>query len=199
MSEHREHHSALSPFRLPVFRGLWTANVISTTGGYINDVGAAWLMTSLSPSPLLVSLIQVAANAPFFVLALPAGALGDMLNKRKLLLVTQVAMMVLSALLGVLTLLGLISPVSLLLILFGIEVFDALAGPAWQTLIPEIVGPNDLRPAITLNSVGINVARSVGPALRGALATRRHSWRCSSSSGAGRDALSKVPFPPSDS
>ncbi|HEX4793473.1 MAG TPA: MFS transporter [Humisphaera sp.] len=169
MSEHREHHSALSPFRLPVFAGLWTANVISTTGGYINDVGAAWLMTSLSASPLMVSLIQVAANAPFFVLALPAGALGDILNKRKLLLATQVAMMILSALLGVLTMLGLVSPISLLLILFGIEVFDALAGPAWQTLVPEIVGPNDLRPAITLNSVGINVARSVGPALGGAL------------------------------
>jgi hypothetical protein len=81
MSE-REHHSSLAPFRLPAFRGLWTANVLSTTGGYINDVGAAWLMTSLSSSPLMVSLIQVAANAPFFLLALPAGALGDVLDKQ---------------------------------------------------------------------------------------------------------------------
>lgn len=82
-------------------------------GGYINDVGAAWLMTSLSPSPFMVSLIQVAANAPFFLLALPAGALGDILDKRRLLLVTQIAMMLLTALLDVLTLLGLVSPVSL--------------------------------------------------------------------------------------
>jgi MFS family permease len=169
MSERREHHSALAPFRLPLFRGLWTANVLSTIGGYINDVGAAWLMTSLSPSPLMVSLVQVASNAPFLLLALPGGALGDVLNKRKLLLVTQVAMMVLSALLGVLTLLGRISPVSLLLILFLVEVFDALAGPAWQTLIPEIVGGKGMRAAITLNSVGMNVARALGPALGGAL------------------------------
>lgn len=169
MSESRELNSALAPFRLPMFRGLWTANVLSTIGGYINDVGAAWLMTSLSSSPLMVSLIQVAANAPFFLLALPGGALGDILDKRKLLLVTQIVMMVLSALLGVLTLLGLISPVSLLLILFVVEVFDALAGPAWQTLIPEMVGPKEMRAAITLNSVGMNVARAVGPAIGGAL------------------------------
>jgi MFS family permease len=169
MREGREPNSALAPFRLPMFRGLWTANVLSTIGGYINDVGAAWLMTSLSPSPLMVSLIQVASNAPFFLLALPGGALGDILNKRNLLLVTQIVMMVLSALLGILTLLGLISPVSLLLILFTVEVFDALAGPAWQTVIPEMVGPKELRAAITLNSVGLNVARAVGPALGGAI------------------------------
>jgi MFS family permease len=169
MSERRELSPALAPFRMPMFRGLWSANVLSTIGGYVNDVGAAWLMTSLSTSPLLVSLVQVASNAPFFLLALPGGALGDILDKRKLLLVTQNVMMVLSALLGVLTLLGLISPVSLLLILFTVEVFDALAGPAWQTLIPEMVGPKEMRAAITLNSVGMNVARAVGPALGGAI------------------------------
>ena len=169
MRERREPNSPLAPFRLPIFRGLWTANVLSTIGGYINDIGATWLMTSLSASPLMVSLVQVASNAPFFLLALPGGALGDILDKRKLLLVTQIVMMALSALLGVLTLLGLMSPVSLLLMLFTIEVFDALAGPAWQTLIPEIVGPKEMRAAITLNSVGMNVARAVGPAMGGAL------------------------------
>jgi len=169
MSDRREHNSVLAPFRLPLFRALWTANVLTTIGGYINDVGAAWLMTSLSPSPLMVSLIQVAANSPFFLLALPAGALGDILDKRRLLLVTQVAMMLLTALLGVLTLLGLVSPVSLLLVLFMVEVFDALAGPAWQTLIPEIVGPKDMHAGITLNSVGMSVARAIGPAIGGAL------------------------------
>ena len=143
--------------------------MLSTTGGYINDVGAAWLMTSLSSSPVMVSMIQVASNAPFFLLALPGGALGDILDKRKLLLVTQIAMMALSALLGILTLLGFITPVSLLLILFVVEIFDALAGPAWQTLIPEIVGPKQMHSAITLNSVGMNVARAMGPAIGGAL------------------------------
>jgi len=169
MSKRREHPSALEPFRLPIFRGLWSANVLTTIGGYINDVGAAWLMTSLSSSPFMVSLIQVASNAPFFLLALPGGALGDILDKRRLLLVTQIAMMLLSALLGVLTLLGIITPASLLLILFAVEIFDALAGPAWQTVIPEIVDPKEMRAAITLNSVGISVARAVGPAMGGAL------------------------------
>jgi MFS family permease len=169
MSERRKHPDTLSPFKLPIYRGLWSANVVTTIGGYVNDVGAAWLMTSLSPSPLMVSLIQVAANSPFFLLALPGGALGDIVDKRRLLLMTQIAMMLLSALLGVLTLAGLISPVGLLLILFAVEIFDALAGPAWQTLVPEIVDPKDMRAAITLNSVGINVARAVGPAMGGAL------------------------------
>ncbi|HSZ56780.1 MAG TPA: MFS transporter [Tepidisphaeraceae bacterium] len=169
MSERPQQISSSRPSKLSAFYGLWTANVLSTTGGYINDVGAAWLMTSLSTSPLLISLIQVVSNAPFFLLALPAGALGDILDKRKLLLVTQIAMMLLSALLGALTMLGLITPLTLLLVLFATEVFDALAGPAWQTVTPEIVGPKNLRFAITLSTVGINVARAVGPALGGAL------------------------------
>jgi MFS family permease len=169
MVERLEEESALAPFRVPMFWGLWTATVLSTIGGYVNDVGAAWLMTSLSLSPLMVALVQVVSNVPFFLLSLPGGALGDILDKRKLLLVTQIVMAVLSALLGILTLLGFISPLSLLLILFAVEVFDALAGPAWQAVTPEIVGPNQLRAAITLNSVGLNIARAVGPALGGAL------------------------------
>jgi MFS family permease len=170
MSEPREHNSALAPFRVPAFRGLWTANVLSNIGGYINDVGAAWLMTSLSSSPLMVSLIQVAANAPFFLLALPAGALGDILDKRKLLLVTQVAMMVLSASLGILTLLGLISPVSLLLILFMVECSMLCRGQRGR--LSEIVGPKT-RSAITLNSVAINMARHGPRRLGGALVMSR--------------------------
>ena len=169
MSERPQQISSPRPSKLSAFYGLWSADVLSTTGSYINDVGAAWLMTSLSTSPLLVSLIQVVSNAPFFLLALPAGALGDILDKRKLLLVTQIVMMLLSALLGALTMLGLITPLTLLLLLFATEVFDALAGPAWQTVAPEIVDRGNLRFAITLSTVGINVARAVGPALGGAL------------------------------
>jgi MFS family permease len=169
MSEHPQQNLPPRHPKLSLFWAIWTANVLSTTGGFINDVGAAWLMTALSPSPLMVSLVQVVSNAPFFILALPGGALGDILDKRKLLLVTQIAMMILSAALGVLTVLGVITPRSLLWLLFGIEVFDALAGPAWQAVTPEIVDPKNLRGAITLNSVGINVARAVGPALGGAL------------------------------
>ena len=151
-------------------RKLWTANVsLDHQGiyqrcrvGVVDDVAVDVAADGLARA----SRVQRAI--------LPFGAswrepLGDILNKRKLLLVTQIAMMLLSAMLGVLTLLGHISPVSLLLILFTVEVFDALAGPAWQTLIPEIVGPKDMRAAIALNSVGMNVARALGPAMGGAL------------------------------
>ena len=164
-----ETHSLLAPFQVPIFRGLWAGNVLSTIGGYVNDVAAAWLMTSLSASPLMVSLIQVAANLPFFLLSLPGGALGDVVDRRKLLLITQIWMMALSVALGVFTLMGLMTPVVLLLITFMVEVADALGSPAWQAVIPEIVGPTDMRAAITLNSVGINVARAIGPALGGLL------------------------------
>jgi MFS family permease len=179
MSEQAEHLSATREPHAPdsraakpgrsLFWGLWSADVLSTTGGYINDVGATWLMTALSPSPLMVSLIQVVSNAPFFLLALPSGALGDIVDKRRLLLVAQIVMMLVSVLLGVLTVLGVITPGTLLLLLFVLEAFDAVAGPAWQTIIPEIVDRKDLRSAITLNSVGINVARAAGPALGGAI------------------------------
>jgi hypothetical protein len=129
-------HSGTSLSGNSVFWGLWIGDVLSTTGGYINDVGATWLMTALTTSPLMIALIQVVSNAPFFILALPSGALGDILDKRRLLLVAQIVMMVVSALLGVLTVLGVITPGSLLVLLFLIEAFDALAGPAWQTVNP---------------------------------------------------------------
>jgi MFS family permease len=169
MPKFGETRSLLAPFHVPIFRGLWAGNVLSTIGGYVNDVAAAWLMTSLSASPLMVSLIQVAANLPFFLLSLPGGALGDVVNRRRLLLITQIWMMLLSVVLGVLTLMGLMSPIVLLLITFLVEVADALGSPAWQAVIPEIVGPVDMRAAITLNSVGINVARAIGPAFGGLL------------------------------
>jgi MFS family permease len=169
MPTYGETHSLLAPFRLPIFRELWAGNVLSTIGGYINDVAAAWLMTSLSASPLMVSLIQVAANLPFFIISLPGGALGDVVDRRKLLLTTQIWMMLLSVVLGVLTLMGRMSPVALLLITFMVEVADALGSPTWQAIIPEMVGSSDVRAAITLNSVGINVARAIGPALGGLL------------------------------
>ena len=169
MSEHPHQNLPRHLPKLSLFWAFWGANVLSTTGGYINDVGAAWLMTVLSPSPLMVSLIQVVSNAPFFILALLGGALGDILDKRKLMLVTQTAMMLLSAALGVLTILRLITPHSLLWLLFGIEIFDALSGPSSQAIIAEIVEPKSLRAAITLDSVGINIARAIGPALGGAL------------------------------
>jgi MFS family permease len=97
--------SMWSPLRQPVFRALWIASAVSTIGTWMHDVGAAWLMTTLAPnSPLLVALMQAAASLPFFLLALPAGAIADVVDRRKLLLWTQTWMLVVAALLGVLTL-----------------------------------------------------------------------------------------------
>src|SRR5690349_13084882 len=106
------------PLRRPLFRGLWLAAVVSNVGTWMQNVGAVWLMTALTPSPLLIALVQTATSLPFFLLALPAGALADVVDRRRLLLVTQAWMLVASAVLGVLALVGTIGPWSLLVLTF---------------------------------------------------------------------------------
>ena len=101
--------SAWSPFAYPVFRWLWIATVVSNIGTFMQSVGAAWLMTSLSKSPVIVALVQSASIFPMFLLALPAGALADIIDRRRLLLVTQAWMMVAAALLAALTYLSVFS------------------------------------------------------------------------------------------
>src|SRR5215470_18992540 len=98
------HASALAPLREPLFRSLWVAAVISYTGTWMQNVGAGWLMTSLTMSPLMVSLVQAATTLPVFFVILPAGALADMVDRRRLLLVTQAWMVVAAGLLGIFTL-----------------------------------------------------------------------------------------------
>jgi MFS family permease len=102
--------SAWSPLRQPVFRSLWIAAVASNIGTWMHDVGAVWLMTSLAPSPIMVALMQTATSLPFFLLALPAGALADIVDRRRLLLLMQEWMLVAAVLLGVLTLMGATTP-----------------------------------------------------------------------------------------
>src|SRR5256885_13112006 len=102
--------SAWSPLRRPLFRALWIADVVSSIGTWMHDSAAAWLMTLLTPSPLLVSLVQVATTLPLFLLALPAGALADILDRRRILLATQLWQFLTTAFLGVLTVTGLVQP-----------------------------------------------------------------------------------------
>src|SRR5436305_7086137 len=163
----RKNGSALDPLREPLFRSLWLAAVISYTGTWMQNVGAGWLMTQLTMSPLMVSLVQAATTVPVFLVILPAGALADMVDRRRFLLITQAWMVAAAGLLGILTLLGYTTPWVLLLFTFVLGIGAVMNDPAWQAITPEVVSPPQHASAVALNSVGFNVARSVGPALGG--------------------------------
>jgi MFS family permease len=159
--------SAWSPLRHPVFRAIWIASVASNVGTLMHGVGAAWLMTSLDASPLAVSLVQAAANAPLFILALPAGALADVVDRRRLLIATEIWMVAAAAGLGLATLAGVIGPWGLLAFTFALAVGAALNAPAWQAVMPELVPSSEVPEGLALGGVGFNLARAVGPTLGG--------------------------------
>jgi MFS family permease len=159
--------SAWTPLQEPLFRSLWIAAVISYTGTWMQNVGAGWLMTELTPSPLMVSLVRAAAAVPVFLLVLPAGALADMVDRRRLLLFTQVWMVAAAAALGVLTLLHAVTPWTLLAFTFLLGAGAVMNDPAWQAITPEIISPQKHASAVALNSAAFNAARAVGPALGG--------------------------------
>jgi len=130
-------------------------------------VGAAWLMTSLSSSPLQIALIQTASALPFFILALPAGSIGDIVDRRKLILGTEFWMLAMACILLVATFAHLITPWLLLLLTFALSIGDAVESPTWSAIFPELVPKEELAPALTLNGIEFNLARAVGPALGG--------------------------------
>src|SRR5579872_402141 len=173
----RRADSPWAPLREPLFRSLWFAAVVSFTGTWMQNVGAGWLMTQLSASPLMVSLVQGAAAIPVFLVVLPAGALADMVDRRRLLLFTQSWMVVAAVALGVLTLLDAVSPWMLLAFTFLMGVGAVMNDPAWQAITPDVVSPERHASAVALNSAGFNVARAVGPALGGlVVATAGSGW-----------------------
>jgi MFS family permease len=163
----RPHGSALAPLREPLFRSLWVAAVISYTGTWMQNVGAGWMMTQLTMSPLMVSLVQAATMLPVFLVILPAGALADMVDRRRLLLITQGWMVLAAGALGILSLTHHVTPWVLLLLTFILGLGSVMNDPAWQAITPEVVSGECHAPAVALNSVGFNVARAVGPALGG--------------------------------
>jgi MFS family permease len=162
-----DRESALAPLRDPLFRILWTASVVSNVGTWMQNVGGAWLMTDLTPSPIFVALMQTATSLPIFLAGLPAGALADLVDRRKLLLVAQGWMLVVAATLGCLTLLHLMNPWLLLAFTFALGLGTAFNAPAWQAIIPEVVPRRRVPPAVALEAAGFNVARAAGPALGG--------------------------------
>ena len=159
--------SAWSPLAEPLFRNLWIASLICYTGKWMQIVGAGWMMTQLTTSPLMIALVQAAGTVSVFLVILPAGALADMVDRRRFLLVTQGWMVVAAASLGIITLTGHVGPWTLLLFTFLLGLGAVTNDPAWQAITPEVISPERHAPAVALNSAGFNVARAVGPVLGG--------------------------------
>jgi MFS family permease len=148
---------------------IWTASVVANIGTWMYTAASGWLMTSLAPDPLTVSLVQVAASLPIFLVAIPAGALADIVDRRWLLIAGEAANTVIAAIFAILVAVDLVMPSVLLVFTFVIGGFGALTAPAWQSVTPQLVPKRDLHAAIAANSVGFNVSRAIGPALGGAL------------------------------
>ena len=159
--------SPWAPLQQPLFRSMWIAAIISYIGTWMQAVGAGWMMTTISKSPLMVGLVQAAVALPVFLVILPAGALADMVDRRRLLLVTQGWMVLASGALGVLTLFRVVTPWVLLGFTFALGLGAVMNDPAWQAITPELVPPEQHPSAVALNSAGFNVARALGPPLGG--------------------------------
>ncbi|MFL4996867.1 MAG: MFS transporter, partial [Microvirga sp.] len=147
-----------APLRHRLFAVIWTATVLGNIGTFMRDVSSAWLVTGISASPASVAMIQVAGTLPFFLLAIPAGVLSDILDRRRLLIVLQIVLGSVSSLLAILAWTGAVSVESLVVLTFLGGVGAALATPAWQAITPELVPRSDLKGAVALNSLGINIA-----------------------------------------
>jgi MFS family permease len=152
-----------------MFRRLLIADIVSDVGTFMQGVGSAWLMVSLGASPLYVALTQTATTLPFFLLALPAGAIGDIADRRKLILYAETWMVCVAIVLAAATLTGVITPWLLLALTFALSAGDAVESPTWRAVLPELVRREDLAAASALNGIEFNIARAIGPALAGAL------------------------------
>lgn len=161
--------SALSPFRYPTFRAVWSASTVSNLGGMIQSVGASWMMISLAPSADMVALVQSSVTLPTMFLSLLAGALADNFDRRKVMLCAQAFMLLVSITLSGCAWFGLLTPWLLLSFTFLIGCGGAFYSPAWQASVGDMVPRAELSGAVALNSMGFNIARSVGPAIGGAI------------------------------
>ena len=161
--------SPFAPFRHKAFRSLWSATLVSNFGGLVQGVGAAWAMTTLTTSPALIALVQASTTLPIMLFALAAGALADNFDRRRLMLAAQAFMALASTGLAVVALMGGLTPWVLLTFTFLIGMGGAMHNPPWQATMGDLVPREDLPGAVTLNSVGFNLMRSVGPAAGGVI------------------------------
>ncbi len=159
--------SGFGPLHIPLFRDRWIASTVSSLGTWMQDTAGTWLMTALTASPLLIALMQTAAALPVLFLGLLAGATADIFDRRRLLIFWQAWMLVSVAILAILTLLGHISPWSLLAFTFLLNIGSAMNNPAWQAIVPELVPREFIPDSVSLNSASNNLARALGPALGG--------------------------------
>ncbi len=160
---------ALAPFRHRVFAMLWSTWLIANLCMWMNDVAAAWLMTTLTSTPIWVALVQTAATLPVFLLGLPSGALADILDRKRFLFFTQVWVAVVGSLLALAVFLNLITPPLLLLLIFLNGVGLALRWPVFAAIVPELVPRAKLPAALALNGVSMNASRILGPLIAGAI------------------------------
>ncbi|HQR21302.1 MAG TPA: MFS transporter [Burkholderiaceae bacterium] len=162
-------HSAWSPLANPVFRLLWITWLTSNVCMWMNDVAAAWMMTSLTTSPVMVALVQSASTLPVFLLGLPSGALADILNRRHWFMFTQFWVATNAVLLSVVVFGGWMTAPLLLVLTFGNGIGLAMRWPVYAAIIPELVTRRELPNAIALNGIAMNTSRVIGPVLAGAL------------------------------
>ncbi|MES2467952.1 MAG: MFS transporter [Verrucomicrobiota bacterium] len=164
-----ESSSTFAALRSPAFRWLWVANVVSGVGSMMHATAASWLLVTQAGAPTLVTLLQVMVSLPVFLFALPAGALADLLDKRRVVLGAQVGGFVVAAVLTGLSMAGMANAMVLLVSAFALGVASAFGFPAWQALLPELVSKPQWPSAITLVSIAVNLARALGPVAGGLL------------------------------
>lgn len=161
--------TTFAPLRVPEYRRIWNARLISSLGTFLQLTAAPWLMNELTGSPLLVSLVTTALTLPRLLLTLPAGVLADALDRRALMIVGQATAAAATGAMAVLTAAEVMTPTLLLTLSLGLGAGNAITIPAFQVLVPDLVPPPLRAQAITLSSAQFNVARAVGPSLGGAL------------------------------
>ncbi|HZF80163.1 MAG TPA: MFS transporter, partial [Rubrivivax sp.] len=155
--------AALAPLKSPVFRGLWLAWLAANLTMWMNDVAAAWLMTTLTTSPVLVALVQTASTLPVFLLGVPSGALADILDRRRYFAATQLWVSLNAVLLAGLSLAGMLTAPLLLLLTFSNGIGLAMRWPVFAAIVPQIVERSQLPAALALNGIAMNLSRVIGP------------------------------------
>ena len=161
--------SPWGPIKRPVFRMLWTVWLTANICMWMNDVAAAWMMTSMTSTPLWVALVQSASTLPVFLLGLPSGALADILDRRRYFIMTQFWVAGVATLLCIAVISGVMTPALLLALTFANGVGLAMRWPVFSAIVPELVPRSQLPAALALNGISMNASRIVGPLVAGAL------------------------------